>query len=92
MGRRYRGSITAQIEVDDLIGELSDSDVRAEFEERFGKIGYVGAEFDLLAEIQAELVGGRVNAALALVESAIAAQRVSDEQRQSAYQAAGRAH
>lgn len=87
MGRKYRGKITINVDMDDVLNELSDDDVRAEFTERFGGAGN-SVEFDLLDEIRAELIGGRTNAALALVESEIEARRVPEERRQAEYQRA----
>lgn len=90
--RRYRGSVTVDVDIEDIIGELSDGDVREEFEARFGNPNGTVADFDLLAEVRAELCGGRANAALALVESALTARRVTDDAKRDAYDAAARVH
>lgn len=92
MARKYRGSVTVDVDIEDVLSELSDDDVRAEYEDRFGKAKAVGAGFDLVAEVHAELLGGRTNAALALLDSAMVAARITDDARQAQYQATGRAH
>lgn len=88
MGRKYRGKITINVDMDDVLNELSDDDVKGEFKERFGTRSESIVAFDLLDEIRAELIGGRTNAALALVESEIEARRVPEERRQAEYQRA----
>lgn len=91
MARRYRGSVEVSVDIDDVVSELSDKDVREEFEARFGS-GASAIDFDLLGEIREELNGGRANAALALVESALCARRVTDDAKRDAYDAAARSH
>ena len=88
--RRYRGSVTVDVDIEDVLSEMSDRDIREEFEARFG--GPAVVDFDLLSEVQAELLGGRINYALALVESALCARRVTDQAKLEAYEAAARAH
>lgn len=89
--RRYRGSVSVDIDIDDVISELSDRDVRSEFEDRFGTAS-PSVDFDLLAEVRDELAGGRPQYALALVESALNARRIADDAKRDAYDAAARAH
>jgi hypothetical protein len=95
-GRTRRGSgyvtVDTQVEVlvDDVLEEASDECVRAEYHSRFGMPGL--PSFDLVAEIRDDLVNHRVNSAIARCEGHLTAARVPDEQRQAAYQAAGRAH
>ncbi len=91
MARRWKGTVSVDVDVDDVIGELSDKDIREEFEARFGN-GAGLVDFDLLAEVREELNGGRANSALALVESALCARRVSDDAKRDAYDAAARVH
>ena len=92
MARKYRGSVTVEVEIDDVLPELSDDDVRQEYKERFGAPGApIGASLDLIAEVHAELLRGKVAAALALLDSAMTAARITDDQRQREYQIAGRA-
>ena len=90
MGRhRHRlGSISVDVEISDLLCEVSDDALREEYADRFGA---TLAGHDLLEEIYREIMLGRPAYALALIDSAQAASRVDDAQRERQYQMAGRA-
>jgi len=89
---RVSVSVYADVDVDDILGEAGDDQIKAEYASRFGSSAVGLPSFDLVDEIRAELVGGRVNAAIALCDGHITAARVTDIQRQRQYQEAGRAH
>ncbi len=91
--RLRRGYVTVDIQLDEVLDDVQDADIREEYEARFGApVLSTLPSRDLVAEILAEIVAGRIQSAAALCEGHLNEVRITEEQRQAAYQAAGRAH
>lgn len=88
MARRGGGSIhvSTYVEADDIIPELTDDDIRDEYNRRFSSGQPI--DWDLLLEIRWNLLRGDVHSALALIDADQEARRIPDSTRQSQYQMA----
>lgn len=87
--KRVRHSVSAyvDVDVDEILSEAGDDQIRDEYRARFGPCEAATAPaFDLIEEVRNELVGGRVNAALALCESHLVAAQIADAARQRQFQ------
>lgn len=72
MRRRGTSSISVSVDVDVYLDDIEDDDIKAEYERRaIGPTGGDGAAMDLIREAHEELLRGRPNHALALIERAL---------------------
>lgn len=80
--RRYSGTISVDVDVADVLSEVSDDDLREEAVARFGGAAIDG---DLLADIEEQLLRHKPSAALALIDSFRRERAVTDGQRAQQY-------
>ncbi|NIJ07199.1 hypothetical protein FHS31_000795 [Sphingomonas vulcanisoli] len=81
MKRRYT---TVEVEISDVIDDLTNDDVREMAAARGISVGI--PSFDLIEEIRLELLRGKAQAALALIDSHQNAQRIPEAHRQHQFQ------